>query len=141
METSFYKVLSDALELEKNLLREISQKRTEIMREEAKTTERIKALQILLQGGDTKEINSTTMSPPPKLSDFMGRSIVGFISNFIATRNGAGITHRQIADALVSEGLECHRNYPYVVVSKLKDEGKVLEKDGKLYWSQNGGKN
>jgi hypothetical protein len=74
--------------------------------------------------------NSPFSAPPLPIS------IAGFIVNFIRNKNEAGTTHREIAEALTANNLRCHRNYPYVVIGKLKEEGKIVDDGGRLIWKK-----
>jgi hypothetical protein len=56
------------------------------------------------------------------------------ILNYLKGAGERGLTYKQIAQMLIADGIKAHRNYPYVVVGKLKDAGDVKDVNGKLVW-------
>lgn len=145
MDSAFAKDLKGRLDKAHHQLQDVSAKRAAIQKEEVRLTNLINALQVLLHDeGQTSTFVPQRMTPPPKFESSLElaplpkteKSISQFIADFISMKNGTGTTHKEIAEALATDGYEHHRNYPYVVVSKLKDDGKVIEKEGKLLWKQ-----
>jgi len=54
------------------------------------------------------------------------------ILGYIGEAGKAGITRQEIFSRLASEGIKVHKNYPYVVISKLKEDELIEERDGKV---------
>ena len=149
METTFVRDLKQRLDAARIQLKEVSTRRQAIMVEESNLQQMIRAMEVLLKAEEKVSSGSVspaslpvtgavTVSPPiPAINSIKSeQSISRFIADFIAIRNGDGTTHKEIAETLVASGYRCHRNYPYVVVSKLKNEGTVVEREGKLFWKQ-----
>lgn len=108
-----------------------------LMSQEHVLSERIRAYEVLVRDEKTQSEPqgfSFVEKNGPVGSSIVPGSAVQFITNFIAGRNGQGVTHKEIREALAAANFKTHKNYPYVVVSNLKESGKVAEKKGKLDW-------
>jgi hypothetical protein len=57
----------------------------------------------------------------------------GFIIETIRKSGKNGITVKEILVAFKEAGISAHDNYPYVIVARLKKEGKVKEAGGRYY--------
>ena len=55
------------------------------------------------------------------------------ILSYVRSAGARGITRPEIKNALERDGISVHPNYPYVVISKLKENNKIREDRGRLY--------
>lgn len=110
----------------------LAKQRMELQTKESKAREKAKALHVLLADVSLETIeDSPSQNTAQKTSEMP--TISQFVANFMASRTSQGTTHKEISEALKAGGYSHHRNYPYVVVSKLKDAEKVTERNGKLF--------
>jgi hypothetical protein len=123
------------LESTRKQLQGVSAKRIALAEEERVLTEKLRSYEVLLR--DDSLPHETAEGPiaseipnPDKIP------VSQFVANFIKKSNGTGITHADIRAALSSNGYTPHRNYPYVVVGHLREEKKVVERRGKLFWNE-----
>lgn len=118
-----------------------TKKRIELTQLEQKLFKEVEAYQLALEGemrrngipvhaqSETVIANSHTIAP------LNGQgSAKAIIASHIREAGPAGTTHKNILGFLKSHGTQVHRNYPYVVVAKLKRGGMVKGVDGKLVW-------
>ena len=56
-----------------------------------------------------------------------------FIRRLIAESRDVGISMGEIRKALEAAGVKTHRNYPYVVASKIVEDGKAVQREGKYF--------
>jgi hypothetical protein len=126
---SITQYLKDKLDRAQRELQDVSAKRAALTAEEVRLNETIRALEVIL-----KSEGATVSLAPARAPRALLKPVNQFIAEFISGVNGKGTTHKEIAMALTTAGYKTHRNYPYVVVSKLKEEGKVIDKDGRLLW-------
>jgi len=126
--------LKKLLEKTNSEISKVAKERADLQAKESKLRETAKALHVLLSSVSKESMPETPASVTPQVSSAHLVPISQFISNFIAQRNGAGTTHKEIAEALKGANYLHHRNYPYVVVSQLRTDKKVVERDGRLFW-------
>jgi hypothetical protein len=61
------------------------------------------------------------------------KSAAQSILSYIQAAGSRGMTRGEIKQALKSEGIKVHENYPYVVIAKLKNARKIREDGERLY--------
>ncbi len=64
------------------------------------------------------------------------RSAAGSIFSYIQNAGSRGMTRSEIKNALARDGIKVHKNYPYVVIAKLKESRKVKEEGERLYFQE-----
>jgi hypothetical protein len=134
---SFIEDVKRRLAEDRKRLEKIISQRMALVSQEHVLGERIRAYEVLVRDehNTTESQNLPSVEKPPSEGTSMATpSVVGFITKFISQRNGQGVTHKEIRDALLAANYKTHKNYQYVVVSNLKENGKVSEKKGKLVW-------
>ena|SRR5258708_35667464 len=70
---------------------------------------------------------------PPQSNNGHASNATQSILSYVRVAGARGITRIEIKNSLERDGISVHPNYPYVVVSKLKENKKIKEDRGRLY--------
>lgn len=119
--------------------RAVGVQRQEVMKLEQKLHREIDGYKAALEGelrrSGQAPVNTVTEKPTEGGSVITNGhgSAVQTILGYIQTAGSKGITRRDIATNLANDGVEVHRNYPYVVISKLKEKELIEERNERLF--------
>jgi hypothetical protein len=121
-------------------LAEVTTRRADLQIEESRLSERIKALEFLLKdegkipSKPNEGIGVVAAAPQSMAPQTAPVPIIQFVSDIIEAHMNEGVTNKEIIETLKESGYQFHRNYPYVAIAKLKEQGKIIESGGKLIW-------
>jgi hypothetical protein len=107
-------------------------------REEMLTAE-LAAYERALSAEERREGGVLQTQPPPTVpphADDEGEiNKTDFVEAYIARQNGHGVTPPEAYRAFLQAGINIHRNYVYSILSRLVAKGKVKERRGKYFKS------
>jgi|SRR6267142_198847 len=138
---SFIDYLKMRIEEAQRELTGVTQKKIAVEQQEATLLKDIEGYQSTLaaeerRGGMTSDQPTPAMtqsSLPPQSNNGHTSNATKSILSYVRAAGARGITRIEIKNALDRDGISVHPNYPYVVVSKLKENNKIKEDRGRLY--------
>lgn len=123
-------VLSKQLEKKVNeLIAQADAIRSEANRHIDEINKKIKRYNQALAAEYEDEDGQESSKPPPRISK------MAFIRQHIESAGTTGTSYAGIAQALGEKGFPTNENYRYTVVSRWRKEGKILEREGRIYWA------
>jgi len=137
---SFIEELNRRIAEKEKRFQEVVAERTRLVQEEQALGAQLMALKTIREG-ELKGNGHSTVPPEnakqvstslPTNGHKNDKSVRVTILRYIRESGDPGITRKDIAARLEADKIKVHRNYPYVVISKLKEKDLIDERNQKL---------